>query len=649
MLISSLILENQAEYLRKKYGDAVSMDDINLAIATDNSLAEKLIFGLCTGVIDNIGPESLDLVRDLDPFRRETQKSEANIKYEETQNKAQQINRQYYQWIIKVWKANGEDFPIDIQIFDYLAANDIAPGDIKDLSYELILRRSVQWHEEVQKVQRNYGVLQYNKDNTPGELPEGQNYEEYGGFYFLKLQRVDAEVEGKMMQNCIGGHMISSTGDRYIISMRNKKNYPVADIRVQNNVITEIKGRQNQPPVPKYQLPIIEWLKGTDLTIQLNYDVVRIIEEAAPKIINKLASRIKWTTAHQAKWASFFSTSTADYVVTKLLTENPSCINDISLTNTSEHLMTDILDRMKNDKIVLYSKILMMYSKNEDKNGQYQQRLLRAAGDDLACISVYNSVFNPQAAVDSILPIPPSEFPFLFDRFRSVFDNLDIKDVRLTPYAERMLIANDEALLKASISRYDSVSEWHRSTRDLEVRRGLLSLLLCIPVEDTIRLISERANYSWVLFQNIKEVCTKNPGILDKIIALGISNLFDLFMENRTETPQINDQFEKLMIYLVKLMSHEQISKSYRKYRSKINKIHLDTLKSIILVLDIDDLNIDAFDAQGDDDELDLVDAARLTSNVKYLRQIAASSNQDAASIAKSKLDLMVKCGKITL
>ena len=647
MLISTLILENQAEYLRKKYGDTVSMDDINLAIATDTRLAEKLIFGLCTGVIDNIGPESLDLVRDLDPFRRETQRSEANIKYEETQNNAQQINRQYYQWIIKVWKANGEDFPIDIQIFDYLAANDIVPGDIKDLSYELVLRRSVEWHTEIQKVKKDYGVLQFNKDNTPGDLPDGQNFEEYGGFYFLRLQRVDAAVEGKMMQNCIGAHMISPNGNQYIISMRNKKNYPVADIRVQHGEITEIKGRQNQPPVPKYQLPIIEWLKGTDLAIQLNHDVIRIIEEAAPKIINKLASRIKWTTTHQAKWASYFTTSTADFVVTKLLTENPACINDISLTHTSEHLMADILDRMKGDKIVLYNKILMKYSKDEDKNGQYQQRLLRAAGDDLACMSVYNSVFNPQEAVDSILPIPPSEFPFLFERFRGIFDNLDVKDIRLVPYAERMLLANDDALLKVSLKPYAKVSSWQKSTRNIESWYGLLPLLLCIPVEDTLRLLSERADYSWVLFEDIKEVCTKNPGILDKTIALGASNLFDLFMENHPEKPQVNEQFEQIMIFLLKVMSHEQISKSYSKYRSKIIKVHLDTLKSFIMVLDIDD--IDVFSGQDEDDEFGLVDAARFTSNVKYLRQIVASSNQDAAIIAKSKLDLMAKRGKITL
>jgi len=646
MLISTLILENQAEYLRKKYGDTVSMDDINLAIATDTRLAEKLIFGLCTGVIDNIGPESLDLVRDLDPFRRETQRSEANIKYEEIQNNAQQINRQYYQWIIKVWKANGEDFPIDLQIFDYLAANDIVPGDIKDLSYEIILQRSVEWHEEIQKVQKNYGVLKYNKDNTPGDMPDGQNFEEYGGFYFLKLQRVDAAVEGKMMQNCISTHMIG--GNQYIISMRNKKNYPVADIRVESEVITEIKGRQNQPPVPKYQMPIIEWLKETDLMIQLNRDVVRIIEESAPKIINKLASRIKWTTTHQAKWASLFSTSTADYVVTKLLTDNPNSINDISLTNTSEHLMTDILDRMKGNKIVLYNKILMKYSKDIDKNGQLQQRLLRAAGDDLACLSVYNSVFNPQEAIDSILPIPPSEFPFLFERFRGIFDNLDIKDIRLVPYAERMLIANDDALLKVSLKPYAKASAWQKSTRNMESWYGLLPLLLCIPAEDTLRLLSERADYSWVLFEDIKEVCAKNPGILDKTIALGASNLFDLFMESHPEKPQVNEQFEQIMIFLLKAMSHEQISKSYSKYRSKINKVHLDTLKSFIMVLDIDDFGVDAFGIQ-DDDEHSLIDAARFTSNVKYLQQIVASSNQDAAIIAKSKLDLMAKRGKITL
>ena len=268
-----------------------------------------------------------------------------------------------------------------------------------------------------------------------------------------------------MMQNCIGAHMISPNGEKFIISMRNKKNYPVADIRVQHGEIIEIKGRQNQPPVPKYQLPIIEWLKGTDLTIQLCHDVVRIIEEVAPKIINKLASRINWTTTHQAKWASFFSTSTADFIVTKLLTDNPNNINDISLTNTSEHLMADILDRMKSNKIVLYNKILMKYSKDEDKNGQLQQRLFRAAGDDLACLSVYNSVFNPQEAVDSILPIPPSEFPFLFERFRGIFDNLDVKDIRLVPYAERMLIANDDALLKVSLKPYAKVSAWQKSTR----------------------------------------------------------------------------------------------------------------------------------------------------------------------------------------
>jgi hypothetical protein len=523
-----------------------------------------------------------------------------------------------------------------------LAANDIEPGDIKDLSYELISRRSVEWHEQIQKVQQNYGVLKYDKDNTPGDRPLGQNYEEHRGFYFLRLHVTDAAVEGKMMQNCISDYMISDNGSKYIVSMRNKKNYPVADIRVQQGEIIEIKGRQNKPPVPKYQVAIIDWLKETDLTITLCYDVIRIIEEVAPKIINQLAYKIKWTPNSQSKWASFFSTSTADHVVTKLLTENPSCINDINLTNTSEHVMVNILDRLKSNKIILYSKVLMKYSRNDDKNGEYQQRLFRAAGDDLACMSVYNSVFNPQEAVSSILPIPPSEFPFLFKRFRSVFDNLDIKDERLVPYAEKMLIANDEELLKDSKKQAVYLTPWQQSQAEESSGKKILSLLLCIPNEDALRLLSERAGYSWILFDGIKEICAKNQGMLDKINALGVGNLFDLFMGSLPATSLENKHFEDLMIFLVKAMSHEQISKLYKKYRDKINKAHLDTLKAFIMVLDLDDFG-------ENEDELDLVDAARLTSNVKYLRQIAASSNQDAAHIAKSKLDLMVKRGKITL
>lgn len=98
MLISALLLESQLEYLTKKYGSDVDASLIQAAINLNPKMAEKIIYGLKTGVIDHAGDDIIWIVSDLDPFKKTVQKTEGHLKYEQLQKRAQEISRPYYHW-----------------------------------------------------------------------------------------------------------------------------------------------------------------------------------------------------------------------------------------------------------------------------------------------------------------------------------------------------------------------------------------------------------------------------------------------------------------------------------------------------------------------------------------------------------------------
>lgn len=101
------------------------------------------------------------------------------------------------------------------------------------------------------------------------------------GFTWWELKSTSAfQREGKVLQNCIGkfytAESCKKTGMRIYV-MRNSNNESVVACSVVNNKLSELKGKQNKPPVGKYAEPAIEFLNEMefDITDSAMHELVR--------------------------------------------------------------------------------------------------------------------------------------------------------------------------------------------------------------------------------------------------------------------------------------------------------------------------------------------------------------------------------------
>ena len=272
LFIESLLVENQIDYLTRKYAD-VDPALIQQAVELDRKNAEKLIFGLQKGVISQIGPESLAAVADLDPFAKISNKSEAEIAYDQAIKDAKAINPKYWQWIIRTKKLNPEA-QFDESIFHYLEAEGLTSEQIIDKSLDEINQASAAWHDEQFKNQESGG--------TYSLTPEKDAVLTIGAFAWVPVNEIDQRVEGQKMQNCIGTYCKVSDVTK-IFSLRNKYNNPHISISVKKEMagilpgwrISEIKGKQNKPPIAKYvpyALQMCEYLFKKNVYLTNSYD-----------------------------------------------------------------------------------------------------------------------------------------------------------------------------------------------------------------------------------------------------------------------------------------------------------------------------------------------------------------------------------------
>jgi len=260
---SYLLVENQVKYLTDKYPD-ISPELIQQAIELDRTKAEKLVFGLKTGVITSIGPDSVEAVKDLDPFQKK-QKSQQELEYDALIKQAKGINNRYWQWILPILKRQP-DTVFDESIFHYLESEEINSADIKDRTIEQVTEASRLWHEEQFARQRAGGDYQISPETGPVKLVSGK-------YYWLPVSTEDAKVEGSKMQNCIG-KIVKPDEHTYIFSMRNKFNNPHVSVSVSDGkggyygrynrnkfpFIKEIKGKQNAPPIGRYIPHILKFI-----------------------------------------------------------------------------------------------------------------------------------------------------------------------------------------------------------------------------------------------------------------------------------------------------------------------------------------------------------------------------------------------------
>ncbi len=263
LLLEALLVENQLEYLSKKYAN-INPELIQQAIDLDKKNAEKLVFGLVNGVIDKIDQDSIAAVANLDPFAKASRKSEADLAYEAEIKAAKQINPKYWQWILRIRRADP-DSTFDRGIFDYLEAEDLTTDDILDKSLDDINRASERWHTEQFANQAIHGKYE--------KTPQNSAMLKVGAYAWVPVDEKDSRIEGAKMQNCIGTYC-KVTPENKIYSLRNSYNNPHVSINVRKSQsgvwqLEQIKGKQNRQPIAKYVpyiLPFVEKLfeKGVD-------------------------------------------------------------------------------------------------------------------------------------------------------------------------------------------------------------------------------------------------------------------------------------------------------------------------------------------------------------------------------------------------
>ncbi len=338
-----ILLEDQRKYLTTKY-PKIDPQLIDKAIATDRRNAEKLIYGLTTGVIKNLdNPRTaLAAVMDLDPFAKQTKKSESELAYDQQVKQAKEISPKYWQWVLRTRKLNPKQ-QYDEGWFHYLDDSGLTLQEILAKKPEEIAAESERWHHEQFAQQENSGT--YTSTLSDG-IQVADNY------WFVPVTAPEAQVEGAKMGNCIGKHVKPSENTK-IFSLRNKFNNPHVSISIVDGKIREIKGKQNQIPIEKYTPYILKFIdqitKDGKITTGNSNDLFRLKGIPENKIVEYLAKA---------------DDPLSIIIYTKIDDKYPEVMNEVFAAMTPEQLEITINDDAwmqfitKLDPELLYNRII---------------------------------------------------------------------------------------------------------------------------------------------------------------------------------------------------------------------------------------------------------------------------------------------------
>ncbi len=154
-------------------------------------------------------------------------------------------------------------------IADYFNGAQNIPQNIWEMTFQQVFDLSEEWHEQFK-----------GKEDDAGPYKTKDVVYDFGnGFTIVKVPPEDLGTEGDNMGHCVGGYCDSVASGRVTIySLRNRSNTPHATIEVvSGGRVDQIKGKQNEPPVPKYRPMIKQWLKTTDFDYITNGDYQAIL------------------------------------------------------------------------------------------------------------------------------------------------------------------------------------------------------------------------------------------------------------------------------------------------------------------------------------------------------------------------------------
>ena len=142
------------------------------------------------------------------------------------------------------------------------------------LTVPMAIQKSEQWTEWLAKQAA---------DTTKGlEYESGTitKLEFDDGYRFVQLvDEACYDREGKLMQHCVGSYFRNTRRDQLIYSLRDPQNNPHATLEARGGKITQIKGKQNKPPIKKYAPYIKEFILKFNMELtgdQRNIGLIRI-------------------------------------------------------------------------------------------------------------------------------------------------------------------------------------------------------------------------------------------------------------------------------------------------------------------------------------------------------------------------------------
>lgn len=427
LLLEALLFENQEQYLIRKYPE-VSPELIQQAIELDRRNAEKLVFGLQTGAISELGPDAVERVANLDPFAKVSRKSEADLAYEAEIRAAKQISPKYWQWIIRVRKTNP-DAEFEAGIFHYLEDQELDTADIIDKSLEEINADSARWHQEQFANQEAHGT--YIKQLKDGIFT-------YKQFTWVPVPAEDSGIEGAKMSNCIGRHVIpqetaaNGKPPLRIYSCRNMFNNPHVSLSMVQETsplgkkywrIREIKGKANVcPPHTKY-IPatkaFIEFLMTKQVSPSIEYsDFARVMGDVTPYI--------KYVKEPITEYSRDIINALPDDQLNRLILDNGFTVRGIDSTILNRLSTETIIELLNNKNLLLFrQESLPKLIKEIIKTGKLTEEKCMELAQTIQSRSItmiLNAIYRPQEFIKELSAINIEDLYSLLPKYADAIE-----------------------------------------------------------------------------------------------------------------------------------------------------------------------------------------------------------------------------------
>lgn len=135
-------------------------------------------------------------------------------------------------------------------IVDWVIGTRLDTQGLQAISWPDAIKASEEWHQTIGQTAREI------------ELDNRDVVHDFGdGYVVVRLSCDDLGDEGDVMGHCVGTHRVDDQNQ--IFSLRDGKNRPHATIEVTSGEVVEIKGKQNEVPIPKYGKMIDAWLQSS--------------------------------------------------------------------------------------------------------------------------------------------------------------------------------------------------------------------------------------------------------------------------------------------------------------------------------------------------------------------------------------------------